>query len=193
MTNTPGDDQGGQDAPVRILLESEDATVLDRGDLTDYILFGLRGERPEGFFVYRHSSSAFLHSCLVGMLAELCLNAGKNPEELESGFMSLDAHRERIPNISYLALSQMEPLADGQVFSAFIGNSNEKLLDFDDVTMYVMMGKGEAGPASSFCCDGAFLMGAVAEGADQLSKMCQVSYQEVIWDVSHQAKACLQE
>ncbi len=182
-----------QEEMARILIESEEQIVLDRSGLSDYVLFGLRGSKPEGFFVYRHSNAAFLNGCLVGMMAELCLNAQKQPQDLIDGFLTLDSYREKIPNISYLALSQMEPMDHRQVFRVFIGKSLETLLEFDDVTMYVFMGTGESGPASSFNCDGAFLMGSLAEGADQLAAACQRPYADVVHDISQQAVGCLQD
>ena len=182
-----------QEEMARILIESEEQIVLDRSGLSDYVLFGLRGSKPEGFFVYRHSNAAFLNGCLVGMMAELCLNAQKQPQDLIDGFLTLDSYREKIPNISYLALSQMEPMDHRQVFRVFIGKSLETLLEFDDVTMYVFMGTGESGPASSFNCDGAFLMGSLAEGVDQLAAACQRPYADVVHDISQQAVGCLQD
>jgi hypothetical protein len=185
--------EAGQDDLARILIESEEQIVLDRSGLSDYVLFGLRGSKPEGFFVYRHSNAAFLNGCLVGMMSELCLNAQKHPHDLIDGFLTLDSHRDKIPSISYLALSQMEPMDHRQVFRVFIGNNSETLLEFDDVTMYVFMGTGENGPASSFNCDGAFLMGSVAEGADQLAAVCQRPYPDAIQDICQQAIGCLQD
>ncbi len=191
----------GKDVKVRldqsngfkVLIESDENQLVNQEGFTDFVLFGLRGAKPEGFFVYRHSNSAFLNGGVTGMLAELCFNANKRPDELYEGFLTLDQYRDRMPNISYLALSQMEPMDENQVFSAYIADAREALLEFDDLTMYIFMGTGPGGPVSSFHCDGAFLMGAVAEGADQLAKAGNLSYKEAIGSLCNGAAACMEE